>query len=106
MSSVSLRAPSVDDAQNRFHRHTVRETISSSDLPNLPKLQRKFPLSPFSMARHGLLQDRLQVVRFEVVTAVTIKNGVFFITVTRIGVLGTRLAVSSNWYFFAACVGC
>jgi hypothetical protein len=30
-----------------------------------------------------------------------------FIRVTRIGVLGTSLALTSNrWYFFAACVGC
>jgi hypothetical protein len=34
-----------------------------------------------------------------------------FIMVTRIGELGTTLAVTSNrrtltWYFFAACVGC
>jgi hypothetical protein len=32
-----------------------------------------------------------------------------FIRVTRIGELGTTLAVTSNqciWYFFTACVGC
>jgi hypothetical protein len=36
----------------------------------------------------------------------------YFIRVTRIGELGTTLAVTSNqavfftWYFFAVCVGC
>jgi hypothetical protein len=64
-------------------------------------------------------------VRFEVFTPVTMKNGVFwdvtpygscknrrfgglsasFIRVTRIGELGTTLAVTSK-YFFAACVSC
>jgi hypothetical protein len=29
-----------------------------------------------------------------------------FIRVTRIGELGTTLAATSTWYFFAACVGC
>jgi hypothetical protein len=29
-----------------------------------------------------------------------------FITVTKIGELGTTPAVTSTWYFFAACVGC
>jgi hypothetical protein len=29
-----------------------------------------------------------------------------FIRVTRIGELGTTLAVTSKWYFFAACVSC
>jgi hypothetical protein len=71
-------------------------------------------------------------VRFEVSTAVTMKNGVFwgcyavvalvrtdiseelsafFIRVTRISEVGTTLATTSNrrvrvWYFFAAYVGC
>jgi hypothetical protein len=67
--------------------------------------------------------------RFEVFTAATMKNDVFwdvtpcgscknrvseelsasFIRVTRIGELGTTLAVTSNrrtWYFFAPCFGC
>jgi hypothetical protein len=37
----------------------------------------------------------LQIVRFEVFTAATMKNGVFW-DVTPCG----------SWYFFAACVGC
>jgi hypothetical protein len=59
-------------------------------------------------------------VRFEVFAAVVMKNDVFwdvtpcgsctsFIRVTRMGEIGTILAVISNrrtWYFFAACFGC
>jgi hypothetical protein len=76
----------------------------------------------------------MRCVRFEVFTAKTMKTGVFwdvtkcglvrtdvsaelsasFIRVTRIGELGTTLAVTSNRrtlqrntkYLFAACVGC
>jgi hypothetical protein len=68
-------------------------------------------------------------VRYEVFTVTTMKNDVLwdvtpcgscknrrfgelsasFIRMTRIGELGTRLALTSNrrtlWYFFAACVG-
>jgi hypothetical protein len=65
---------------------------------------------------------RFTYVRFEVFTAVTMKNGVFwdvtpcgscknpdesstsFIRVTRIGEIGTILAATSN--FLAACFGC
>jgi hypothetical protein len=47
-------------------------------------------------------------IKFEVFTAVTMKNGVFFIRVTKISELGTTQAATSNrrTHFFAAYVGC
>jgi hypothetical protein len=41
-------------------------------------------------------------------TDVSEERSASFIRVTRIGELGTRLAVTNTltWYFFAACVGC
>jgi hypothetical protein len=40
-----------------------------------------------------------------VTTDVSEELSAYFSRVTRIGELGTTLAVTS-WYFFAACVGC
>jgi hypothetical protein len=63
------------------------------------------------MMSSGML-DRVDLVRADV----SEELGASFIRVTRIGELGTKLAVTSNrrtlpkitltWYFFAACVGC
>jgi hypothetical protein len=57
------------------------------------------------MVSSGMLR-RVALVR----TSISEELGAYFIRVTRIGELGTTLAVTSNrrtkWYFFAACVGC
>jgi hypothetical protein len=61
------------------------------------------------MASSGMLR-REALVR----TDVSDELSASFISVTRIGELGTTLAVTNNrrmlrrltWYFFAACVGC
>jgi hypothetical protein len=56
------------------------------------------------MASSGMLR-RVALVRTEVSEELSAS----YIRVTRIGELGTALAVTSNrltWYFFAACVGC
>jgi hypothetical protein len=56
------------------------------------------------MVYSGMLR-RVALVR----TDVSEERSACFIRVTRIGELGTTLAVTSNrrtWYFFAACVGC
>jgi hypothetical protein len=54
------------------------------------------------MMSSGMLR-RVALVR----TDVAVEPGASFIRVSRIGVIGTTLAVTSNrrtWYFFAACV--
>jgi hypothetical protein len=61
------------------------------------------------MVSYGMLR-RVALVR----TDVSEELSASYIRVTRIGELGTTLAVTSNrrtlrrltWYFFAACVGC
>jgi hypothetical protein len=53
------------------------------------------------MVSSGMLR-RVALVR----TDVSEELSAFFFKVTRIGELGTMLAVTSNRYFFAACVGC
>jgi hypothetical protein len=59
------------------------------------------------MASSGMLR-RVALVR----TDVSMELSASFIRVTRIGELGTTLAVNSNrrtlltWYIFVACVGC
>jgi hypothetical protein len=58
------------------------------------------------MVSSGMLR-RVALVRTEVLEELSSS----FIRETRIGEMGTTLAVTSNrrtlrWYFFAACVGC
>jgi hypothetical protein len=53
------------------------------------------------MASSGMLR-RVALVR----TGVSEGLSASFIRGTRIGELGTALAITTTWYFFAACVGC
>jgi hypothetical protein len=53
------------------------------------------------MASSGMLR-RVALVR----TDVSEELSASIIRVTRISELGTTLAATSNWHFFAACVGC